>query len=52
VGGDPIGAGLFAEHGGGDRIRLGAPPRLPDRGDVINVHIQALVAKRRHWGIR
>jgi len=44
VGGDPIGAGLFTEYGGGDRIRLGAPARLPDRGDVIDVYVEALVA--------
>ena len=44
VGGDPIGAGLFTEYGGGDRIRLGASARLPDRGDVIDVYVEALVA--------
>ena len=52
VGRDPVGPGPLAQHGGGHRIGVGAAPRLPDRGDMVNVHVQALVAKRRHWGIR
>jgi hypothetical protein len=47
-----VGPRLLTEHGRGHRIGLGAATRLPDRGDVVDVHIEALVAKRRHWGIR
>ena len=52
MGGDPVGSGLLAQHGRRHRIGFGAATRLPHRGDVIDVHIQALVAKRHYWGIR
>lgn len=41
---DPIGADRLADHGGLDRIRLIAAPRLSKCRDVVNIHIKALVA--------
>jgi hypothetical protein len=52
MGRNAVGPRLLTEHRRGHRIGLGAATRLPDRGDVIDVHIEALIAKRRHWGIR
>lgn len=40
VGGDAVGAGLLAHRGGGNGIGVGAPPRLSDRCDVIDVDVQ------------
>ena len=52
VGRNAVGPRRLTKHGRGHRIGLGAATRLSDRGDVIDVHVKALVAKRRHWGIR
>jgi hypothetical protein len=41
VRGDAVGAGAYAEFGGGDRIRLVGPARLTERRDVIDVDIEA-----------
>jgi hypothetical protein len=38
--GDAVGAGAFAQLGGGGRVGFLAPPRLPDRGDMIDVDVE------------
>ena len=42
VGGDPVGAGGFAQRRGGDRIGFVGASRLTDRGDMIDVDVQPL----------
>ena len=44
VRGDPLGAGVLAERGGGDGIRLVRPARLAKRRDMVDVYIEALVS--------
>src|SRR5262249_6296875 len=41
MGRDAVGAGQFANHGGGHRVRLVGPARLTDRRYVINVDVQS-----------
>jgi hypothetical protein len=52
VGRNTVGAGLLAEGRRGDRIRIGAPPGLPDGGHVVDVDVETLVAKRHARGSR
>ena len=44
VGGDPVHADFLADQGGLDRVRLVSTSRLPERRDMVDVHIKALVA--------
>ncbi len=44
VRGDPFGARIFAECGGGNGVRLIGPSRLAERRDVVDVYVQALVS--------
>ncbi len=44
VSGDPVHADFLADQGGFDGVRLVSAPRLPERRDVVDVHIKALVA--------
>jgi hypothetical protein len=44
VGGDAIHADFLADQGGLDRVGLVSTSRLPERRDVVDVHIKALVA--------
>ncbi len=42
--GDPLGARVFTERGGGNGIRLVGAPRLAQRGDMVDVYVEALVS--------
>jgi len=42
--GDPFGARIFAERGGGNGVRLVRSSRLAERRDVIDVYVEALVS--------
>lgn len=44
VGGDPVHANFLADKGGFDRVGLISTSRLPERRNVVDVHIKALVA--------
>lgn len=44
VGGDPVHADFLADQGGLNRVGLVSTSRLPERRDVVDVHIKALVA--------
>ena len=42
--GNSLGARVFTERGGGDGIRLVGSSRLAQRGDMVDVYVEALVS--------
>lgn len=50
VGGNAIGAGVFAEQGSVHGVRVGTAPRLSQRGHVVDVHEQPERRNRRIVG--